>query len=76
MNNLKQIGTDHTTIIIAHRLSTVQDCDTILVMDKGVVVEQGTHDDLVAMGGRYTELLRMQEAGEDAKPPPLSDDQT
>jgi ATP-binding cassette, subfamily B (MDR/TAP), member 7 len=55
------ISTERTSIIIAHRLSTVQDCDTIIVMDQGRVVEAGTHDELVQLGGRYTELLKMQE---------------
>ena len=59
---MKTIGTDRTTIIIAHRLSTVQDCDNIIVMDKGQVVEHGTHEQLLSLGGRYTELLRMQES--------------
>lgn len=68
MNNLKQIGTDRTTIIVAHRLSTVQDCDKIIVMDKGQVVEEGRHEELAAMGGRYTELLRMQESEDDKLP--------
>lgn len=61
MNNLKAIGSDRTTIIIAHRLSTVQDCDKIFVMDKGIVVEEGTHEELLERNGRYTELLKMQE---------------
>jgi ATP-binding cassette, subfamily B (MDR/TAP), member 7 len=62
MNNIKSIGSDRTTIIIAHRLSTVQDCDQILVMDQGRVIEYGTHDELVRLNGRYTELLKMQES--------------
>jgi ABC-type multidrug transport system fused ATPase/permease subunit len=62
MNNIKSIGSDRTTIIIAHRLSTVQDCDQIIVMHQGRVVERGTHDELVCMNGRYTELLKMQES--------------
>ena len=61
MDNLKRVGHGRTTIIIAHRLSTVQDCDEIIVMDQGRVVEQGTHDELIRRGGRYTELLQMQE---------------
>ena len=62
MNNLKEIGKDEekTCVIIAHRLSTVQDCDLIVVMDGGRVVEQGTHDELIRRGGRYSQLLAFQ----------------
>lgn len=49
-----------TTIIIAHRLSTVMDTDQILVMDDGRLVEQGTHDELVAIGGVYATLVAAQ----------------
>jgi ABC-type multidrug transport system fused ATPase/permease subunit len=65
MNNIKSISSDRTTIIIAHRLSTVQDCDQIVVMDQGHVVERGTHEELVRNNGRYTELLKMQENTEE-----------
>jgi len=47
-----------TTLVVAHRLSTVRDADLILVMDKGVVVERGTHSDLVAAGGHYARLVK------------------
>jgi ABC-type multidrug transport system fused ATPase/permease subunit len=67
MANLKAVGKSRTTIIIAHRLSTVQDCDLIVVMDQGRVVERGTHPELVARRGRYAELLRRQEL-QDAPP--------
>lgn len=65
MNNLKSIGVDRTAIIIAHRLSTIQDCDAIIVMHQGKVVEFGTHEQLLRLGGRYTELLKMQEYDEE-----------
>jgi ATP-binding cassette subfamily B protein len=53
---LSELMKNKTVIIIAHRLSTVQGADKIVVMDKGVKVEQGTHEALVAAGGRYREL--------------------
>jgi ATP-binding cassette, subfamily B, multidrug efflux pump len=49
-----------TSFIIAHRLSTIRDADLILVMDKGDIVEQGTHEELLARGGFYAELYNSQ----------------
>jgi ATP-binding cassette subfamily C protein len=47
-------------VVIAHRLSTVRNADQILVLEDGLVVERGTHTELVAAGGRYEELYRTQ----------------
>lgn len=49
-----------TTLVIAHRLSTIRDADTIVVLDNGVVVEQGAHDTLLARDGLYAHLVAMQ----------------
>jgi len=51
-----------TTLVIAHRLSTVRDADNIVVMKKGKIAEEGTHDQLVAKGGIYAKLNAADEA--------------
>jgi ATP-binding cassette subfamily B protein len=58
--SLAHIARGRTTILIAHRLSTIRDADTIIVLADGRIVEQGRHDDLVARGGAYAGLWRVQ----------------
>jgi len=58
--NLKAIATGRTVLIIAHRLSAIRQCDRILTMDKGHIVESGTHDELLHLGGRYAALHHRQ----------------
>ncbi len=59
-NNLDNILSSQTTLVIAHRLSTVRRADLILVMDRGVLVEQGTHQELMAKQGQYYYLNQQQ----------------
>lgn len=58
---LKDVAQNHTTLVIAHRLSTVVDADRILVMDAGKIVEQGTHQELLQQGGRYFSMWQLQQ---------------
>jgi len=57
---LERLSKGRTTLVIAHRLSTIQSADKIIVMDRGRVVDQGTHEELLANGGIYAELHRLQ----------------
>ncbi|HEY9011009.1 MAG TPA: ABC transporter transmembrane domain-containing protein [Devosia sp.] len=57
---LERLMEGRTTLVIAHRLATIRDADRILVLEKGRLIDQGTHDELVRKGGRYAELAKLQ----------------
>jgi ATP-binding cassette subfamily B protein len=65
---LKDIVKHRAVIIIAHRLSSLMHADEILFLDKGRIVERGSHDELMAAGGRYRELYDLQAQPADARP--------
>ena len=64
LERMKNIG---TMLIVAHRLSTIQHCDNIILLDQGVIVEQGTHQELLAQKGRYHQLYMLQYSREQLK---------
>ncbi|WP_081040958.1 ABC transporter ATP-binding protein [Candidatus Kryptobacter tengchongensis] len=60
LKNLKEFRKGRTTIIISHRITAVKDADFIIVLDDGEIVEQGTHDELIELGGVYADLYQKQ----------------
>lgn len=58
--SLQTIAHEHTTLVIAHRLSTVVDCDEIIVLEEGQIVERGSHRDLLQQSGRYQDMWQVQ----------------
>ena len=64
LESLKEVAEKHTTLVIAHRLSTIIDADNIIVLDKGKVVERGTHQQLLEKEGLYAHLWQLQQEEE------------
>jgi ATP-binding cassette, subfamily B, multidrug efflux pump len=62
--DLRQVLQSRTSIIIAHRIATVKDADFIVVVDDGRIIEQGTHEDLIAQGGMYTRMVEREKSTE------------
>ena len=62
---LNNVAIGRTMVVIAHRLSTIRDADNIVVMSKGAIVEQGTHKELIDLGGGYSRLVLAQDLGKD-----------
>jgi len=62
--SLARLMRGRTSFVIAHRLSTIRHADRIVVLDKGSIIESGSHDELIERGGRYAELLRLQIEGQ------------
>ena len=58
--SIEKISIDRTTLIIAHRLSTIRNADRIIVLDSGIISEEGTHDDLINNNGIYSRLWAVQ----------------
>ena len=67
LHELRAVMRGRTTLIVSHRVSAVRDADLILVLDAGAVAERGTHDALVAAGGRYAALVRAQQLEEELR---------
>jgi subfamily B ATP-binding cassette protein MsbA len=53
-------GQSMTVVVIAHRLSTIRNADSIVVLSKGIIIEQGNHDELIALNGAYRKLVDRQ----------------
>lgn len=60
LENLKQFFENRTVVVVAHRLSTIRNADQIVVIEEGQILEKGTHNELISLGGRYLELLTSQ----------------
>lgn len=71
---LDRLRAGRTTLVVAHRLSTVKAADCIVVLDEGRIVDRGTHDEMLARGGLYARLCAMQNLGAGPARPPVDED--
>jgi len=71
---LDRMGSGRTSVVIAHRLGTICDADSIIVLDNGIVLEQGTHDELLRLNGKYAEMWNLQHYLSPEKPLDHGDD--
>ena len=60
LSGLKRVRSDHTTLLVSHRVSTARHADRIIVLDEGRLIEMGSHEELLAAGGFYAELEESQ----------------
>ena len=58
---MHEVASEHTSIVIAHRLSTITDAHSIIVLKSGQIVEQGKHNELLALGGEYANMWALQQ---------------
>ncbi|MFA5091972.1 MAG: hypothetical protein WC483_05395 [Candidatus Paceibacterota bacterium] len=66
-NNIYKFFKNKTVIIISHRFSTVRNADRIIVIDKGNIAEQGTHEELLKLNGKYAKAFKLQAEGYEIK---------
>ena len=62
LSAINEVAKDRTSLVIAHRLSTIVDSDNIIVMDEGNIVEQGSHQQLLALNGKYSKMWKLQQS--------------
>ena len=61
--SLKKLSENRTTIVVAHKLSSIRDADVIFVMDDGELIESGSHNDLIKRGKHYSNMVQSQNSG-------------
>jgi ATP-binding cassette subfamily B protein len=72
LEDLRSVLRSRTSLIIAHRIATVKDADVIVLMDKGRIVDQGTHEELIARGGLYARMVERELRGDDESVKPIA----